>query len=55
MRPPRAADRCHGHDPGGSTTLRVTIRVEPNAAGQVTLTTDTPQLKGASNTSFRSA
>ena len=41
-----------GTTPGGSTTLHVTIRVEPNAAGQVTLTTDTPQLKGASNTSF---
>jgi uncharacterized membrane protein len=41
-----------GTTPGGSTTLHTTIRVEPNAAGQVTLTTDTPQLKGASNTSF---
>ncbi len=37
---------------GGSTTLGVDMRVEPTAAGDVTLTTDTPQLKGASNTSF---
>ena len=38
---------------GGSTTLPVDIRVTPNAAGNVTLTTDTPQVKGASNASFR--
>ena len=31
---------------------RLDIRVSPNAAGNVTLTTDTPQLKGASDTSF---
>lgn len=37
---------------GGSTTLSVDIRVTPNAAGNVTLTTDTPQVKGASNASF---
>ena len=37
---------------GDSTTLSVDIRVSPNAAGNVTLTTDTPQLKGASDTSF---
>jgi uncharacterized membrane protein len=35
-----------------STTLPLDIRVEPAAAGAVTLTTDTPQLKGASNTTF---
>ena len=37
---------------GSSATLSVDIRVEPNAAGQVTLTTDTPQVKGASDASF---
>ena len=37
---------------GGSTTLSVDVRVTPNAAGNVTLTTDTPQVKGASNASF---
>jgi uncharacterized membrane protein len=37
---------------GASTTLSVDIRVSPNAAGDITLTTDTPQLKGASDTSF---
>ncbi len=37
---------------GASTSLTVDIRVTPNAAGDVTLTTDTPQLKGASNASF---
>jgi uncharacterized membrane protein len=37
---------------GASTTLSVDIRVAPNAAGDVTLTTDTPQLKGSSDTSF---
>jgi uncharacterized membrane protein len=35
-----------------ATTLRLDIRVTPAAAGAVTLTTDTPQLKGASNSSF---
>ena len=35
-----------------ATTLRLDIRVTPAAAGAVTLTTDTPQLKGASNASF---
>ena len=37
---------------GASTTLSVDIRVEPSAAGQVTLATDTPQVKGASDASF---
>ncbi len=41
-----------GTSKGGSTTLSVDIRVTPNAAGNVTLTTDTPQVKGASNASF---
>ncbi len=37
---------------GASTTLSLDIRVAPSAAGNVTLTTDTPQLKGASNANF---
>jgi uncharacterized membrane protein len=37
---------------GASTTLPVDIRVAPNAAGDISLTTDTPQLKGASDASF---
>jgi uncharacterized membrane protein len=37
---------------GAATTLTVDVRVAPNAAGDVKLTTDTPQLKGASDTSF---
>ena len=37
---------------GASTTLPVDIRVAPNAAGDVSLTTDTPQLKGASDATF---
>ncbi len=37
---------------GASSTLSVDIRVTPSAAGDVTLTTDTPQLKGASNANF---
>jgi uncharacterized membrane protein len=37
---------------GASTTLTVEVRVSPNAAGDITLTTDTPQLKGSSDTSF---
>jgi uncharacterized membrane protein len=41
-----------GTTKGGSTVLSVDIRVTPNAAGNVTLTTDTPQVKGASNSSF---
>ena len=41
-----------GTTEGASTTLSVDIRVTPNAAGNVTLTTDTPQVKGASNASF---
>lgn len=35
-----------------STTLSVDIRVAPNAAGDVKLTTDTPQLKGSSDATF---
>jgi uncharacterized membrane protein len=41
-----------GTTSGGSDTLLVDIRVTPNAAGNITLTTDTPQVKGASNASF---
>lgn len=37
---------------GASATLTVDVRVSPNAAGAVKLTTDTPQLKGASDASF---
>jgi uncharacterized membrane protein len=37
---------------GASTTLQVDIRVAPNAAGDVTLTSDIPQLKGASDATF---
>lgn len=37
---------------GASETLTVDIRVAPNAAGDVKLATDTPQLKGASNATF---
>lgn len=37
---------------GASTTLSVDLRVAPNAAGDVKLTTDTPQLKGASDATF---
>ncbi len=37
---------------GASTTLPVDIRVAPNAAGDISLTTDTPQLKGASDATF---
>jgi len=37
---------------GASATLSVDVRVSPNAAGDVTLTTDTPQLKGSSDASF---
>ncbi len=35
--------------------LPLDIRVTPNAAGDVTLTTDIPQLKGASTRRSRSA
>ena len=38
---------------GASATLPVDIRVSPSAAGDVTLTTDVPQLKGASDATFR--
>jgi uncharacterized membrane protein len=37
---------------GGSTTLPLDIRVTPTAAGAVTLTTDTPTLKGPSTSTF---
>ncbi len=37
---------------GASTTLSVDIRVAPNAAGDVKLGTDVPQLKGASDATF---
>jgi uncharacterized membrane protein len=37
---------------GVSTPLALDIRVTPSAAGSVTLTTDFPQLKGVSTTSF---
>ena len=37
---------------GASTTLGVDVRVSPNAAGEVKFTTDTPQLKGASDATF---
>jgi uncharacterized membrane protein len=35
-----------------STTLPVDVRVEPTVAGDVTLTTDTPTLKGSSDATF---
>ena len=38
---------------GASTTLPIDIRVEPTAAGEVTLTTDVPNLKGSSDGTFR--
>jgi len=37
---------------GASTTLPLDVRVEPTVAGEVTMTTDTPQLKGASDATF---
>jgi uncharacterized membrane protein len=37
---------------GASTKLPVDIRVAPNAAGDISLTTDIPQLKGASDATF---
>jgi uncharacterized membrane protein len=37
---------------GDTTTMSMDIRVSPNAAGDVTLTTDIPQLKGASDATF---
>jgi uncharacterized membrane protein len=37
---------------GAKATLSVSIRVAPNAAGNVTLTTDAPQLKGDSSTTL---
>src|SRR5262245_30679235 len=38
----------------GSATanLPVSVRVEPNVAGTISMTTDTPQLKGANDASF---
>jgi uncharacterized membrane protein len=41
-----------GTTAGASTTLTVDIRVSPEAAGDVTMTTDVAHLQGASNTSF---
>jgi uncharacterized membrane protein len=37
---------------GSTTTLPLDIRVTPNAAGSVSLTTDVPQVKGPSTTTF---
>lgn len=37
---------------GAATTLPVDIRVAPNAAGDISLTTDIPQVKGASDATF---
>jgi uncharacterized membrane protein len=37
---------------GATATLSTSIRVSPNAAGNVTLTSDTPQLKGSTDTTF---
>jgi uncharacterized membrane protein len=37
---------------GASTVLPVDVRVAPNAAGDIKLTTDIPQLKGASDATF---
>jgi len=37
---------------GASTILPVDVRVAPNAAGDIKLTTDIPQLKGASDATF---
>lgn len=37
---------------GAATTLRVDVRVEPEVAGEVSLTTDTPTLKGSSDATF---
>jgi len=38
---------------GSTATLPVDIRVTPNAAGEVNLTTDFPELKGSSSASFK--
>lgn len=38
---------------GSTATLPIDIQVTPNAAGAVALTTDFPELKGASDASFR--
>lgn len=38
---------------GSTASLALDIRVTPNAAGQVSLTTDFPELKGASDVSFK--
>jgi uncharacterized membrane protein len=37
---------------GATATMTTNIRVSPNAAGNVTLTSDTPQLKGSTDTTF---
>ena len=41
-----------GVTPGDTKVLAIDIRVSPNAAGDVKLTTDVPQVKGASDASF---
>lgn len=38
---------------GSTATLPIDIRVAPNAAGEVSLTTDFPELKGASDATFK--
>lgn len=38
---------------GSTATLPIDVRVTPNAAGEVALTTDFPELKGSSDTSFK--
>ncbi len=42
-----------GTSDGSVATLPVDIKVTPNAAGEVTLTTDFPELKGSSDASFK--
>jgi uncharacterized membrane protein len=42
----------HATSDGSTAALPVDIKVTPNAAGQVNLTTDFPELKGASDVSF---
>lgn len=47
----RSGSRCATSD-GSTATLPVDIRVTPSAAGEVSLTTDFPELKGSSDASF---
>ena len=42
----------HATSDGSTATLPVDIKVTPSAAGEVSLTTDFPELKGASTTTF---